>query len=213
MRKNNIPKKYLIYFALLTLVISFSGCSKTSNVKSLDTQYISPSYVVDMNNPKEVVGSSSNVFIGYIEEMTDTYYISNLPYTRYNVKVINNIKGELPIDSTVRVNKEGGISENSSYYILLENDFLPDEGEYYIFNVRERSEDGSYTASGINSVVLINDIDMQSVTGDITPDNSNASNIKQESDEDIVVNELENSEIYQKYVDAYKNQIVFDPNK
>ena len=178
MRKNNIPKKYLIYFALLTLVISFSGCSKTSNVKSLDTQYISPSYVVDMNNPKEVVGSSSNVFIGYIEEMTDTYYISNLPYN-----------------------------------ILLENDFLPDEGEYYIFNVRERSEDGSYTASGINSVVLINDIDMQSVTGDITPDNSNASNIKQESDEDIVVNELENSEIYQKYVDAYKNQIVFDPNK
>lgn len=102
-----------------------------------------------MNNPEEVVGLSSNVFVGYVEEMTDTYYISNLPYTRYNVKVINNIKGELPLDTTIQVNKEGGTSEDSSCYILLENDFLPDEDKYYIFNVRERSEDGLYTASGI----------------------------------------------------------------
>ncbi|MGB8452487.1 MAG: hypothetical protein WCD89_09150 [Anaerocolumna sp.] len=69
--------------------------------------------------------------------MTGTDYSSNFPETRYNVKVINNIKGELPLDTTVQVDKEGGISEDSSCYILYGNDFLPEEGEYYIFNVRE----------------------------------------------------------------------------
>ncbi len=207
MRKNNILKNFLTYSILLTIVISFSGCSKTSDVTDLDTNYVSATYAVDMNNPEEVVGLSSNVFIGYVEEMTDTYYISDFPYTRYNVRVIKNIKGELPLDTTVRVNKEGGISEDLSHYTLFENDFLLDAGQYYILNVRERSEDGSYTASGVNTAVLIDDIDMQSVIGDITSDNSEK-NVKDEE-----INKLENSSIYQVYVDAYKNQIVFDPNK
>jgi hypothetical protein len=178
---------------LLTILICFLGCGKTSDVTNLETKYVSVCYVVDMNVPEQVVGLSSNVFIGYVKEMTDTCYISNFPYTRYDVKVIDNIKGELPLDTTVCVNKEGGISEDSSCYLLFENDFLPDEGNYYIFNVRERIEDGSYTASGINTVVLIDDIDI-----------SNSLNSKQE---------LVNSDIYQRYIDAYQNQIVYDPNK
>lgn len=202
MKMNNIVKKFLKYCTILTIVISFSGCSKTSDVTNLDTKYVSPMYAVDMSNPEEVVGISTNVFIGYVEQMTDTYYIDNFPYTRYKVKVINNIKGALALDTTVQVNKEGRISEDSSCYLIYKDDFLPDEGVYYIFNVRERSEDGSYTASGVNTAVLIDDIDM-GVTDDIISDNK----------QNNVTNKLENSLIYQKYVDAYKNQIVYDPNK
>jgi hypothetical protein len=212
MRKNNIPKKTLIYCALLLVAISSYGCSKKSNdTTDLDIAYVSPSYVVDMNNPKEVVGLCTNVFVGYIEEMTGTSYRLEMPYTCYNVKVMDNIKGDLPLDSTIKLNKEGGISKDSSYYIFLENDYLPDVGKYYVFNTRERIEDNSYTASGVNCVVLIDDIDMQSDISDIKPDNSNLSNgssIDQEND-----NKLMNSGIYQLYLDAYKNQIAFDPNK
>lgn len=53
-------KKILTYSVLLILVISFSGCSKTSDAKDLDIQYISSSYIVDMNNPEEVVSSFSS---------------------------------------------------------------------------------------------------------------------------------------------------------
>lgn len=213
MRKNNILKKFLAYGTLVTIAINLFGCSKASEESSLDTKYVSASYAVDMNNPEEVVGISSNVFTGYVEEMTDTYYISDIPYTRYNVKVISNIKGELPLDTAVQVNKEGGISEDSSCYVLFENDFLPIEGEYYIFNVRERSEDGSYTASGVNTAVLIDDIDIESITDDITSDNSNSLNSKQKNVTDIDTDKLENSNIYKTYVDAYKNQIVYDSDK
>ncbi|MBE5967951.1 MAG: hypothetical protein E7255_13475 [Lachnospiraceae bacterium] len=212
MRKNNIPKKVLTYCALLSIAISSYGCSKKSDdTTDLDITYVSPSYVVDMNNPKEVVGLCTNVFVGYTEEMTGTSYRLEMPYTCYNVKVIDNIKGDLPLDSTIKLNKEGGISKDSSYYIFLENDYLPDVGKYYVFNTRERIEDNSYTASGVNCVVLIDDIDMQSDISDIKPDNSNLQNggsIDQEND-----NKLMNSGIYQLYLDAYKNQIAFDPNK
>ena len=209
MGKNKVMKKSLSYFAILTIVISFTGCNKPTDVTKLDTKYVSAMYVVDMKNPEAVVGISSNVFIGYVEEMTGTDYISNFPYTRYNVKVIDNTKGELQVDATIQLNKEGGISEDRLCYLLYENDFLPDEEKYYIFNVRERSEDGSYTASGINTVVLLDDIDLQSITNDIILDNSDSSNTEQN---DIKI-KLDNSGIYQKYVDAYNNQIVYDPNK
>lgn len=209
MRKNKVMKKILSCLAILTIVISFTGCKKSIDVTKLDTKYVSAMYVVDMKNPEEVVGISSNVFIGYVEEMTGTDYISNFPYTRYNVKVIDNIKGELQVDATIQLNKEGGISEDRSCYLLYENDFLPDEEKYYIFNVRERSEDGSYTASGMNTVVLLDDIDLQSVTEDITPDISDFS-ITEQSD---IKKKLESSSIYQKYVAAYKNQIVYETNK
>lgn len=209
MGKNKVMKKSLSYFAILTIVISFTGCNKPTDVTKLDTKYVSAMYVVDMKNPEEVVGISSNVFIGFIEEMTGTDYILNIPYTRYNVKVIDNIKGELQLDATIQLNKEGGISEDRSCYLLYENDFLPDEEKYYIFNVRERIEDGSYTASGMNTVILLDDIDLQSITNDIILDNSDSSNTEQN---DIKI-KLDNSGIYQKYVDAYNNQIVYDPNK
>jgi len=207
MRKKNILKN-LAYAALLAIAVSSSGCSKKNDVTDLDTTYISPSYAVDMDNPKEVVGLCTNVFVGYIEEMTGTSYRLEMPYTCYNVKVINNIKGDLPLDSIIKLNKEGGISKDASNYIFLENDYLPDVSKYYVFNTRERIVDNSYTASGINCVVLIDDIDMQSAADDIEPGNANLPNnssIEQK-------NELMNSGIYQLYLDAYKNQIAFDPN-
>ncbi len=206
MRK--VIKKYLSYAILLTMTMCITGCSKTNDVKSLDTKYMSACYVVDMNSPEEVVGLCSNVFVGYVEQMTDTYYDNHFPYTRYNVKVIKNIKGDLPLDTTVHVNKEGGISEDSSCYVLYENDFLPDEGKYYVFNVRERKEDSSYTASGINTAILLNDIDMQNNQSDQKISDENVI-----TSDDKKLSNLDNSAIYQKYVEAYKNQIPYDSKK
>lgn len=209
MKKNITGKKVLTCSMLLVIVICFTGCSKKSDLANLSTEYVSASYVVNMDEPEEVVGLCNNVFVGYIEEMIDTYYDLALPLTRYNVRVIKDIKGDLPTDTTVQVNKEGGISEDGSYYILFEDDFLPDEGGCYIFNVLARKEDNSYTASGVNTVISINDIDIQNLTNDT---NSNKSN-NLESIKRSVINKLDDSGIYLKYVDAYKNQKPFDPKQ
>lgn len=200
------------FFIILSIGISLPGCSKKREVSNLETKYMSACFVVNMDSPEEVVGFSDNVFVGYVEEMTDTYYSHGFPYTRYSVNVINNIKGELPLDTTVCVNKAGGISEDSSCYILYENDFLPDVGRCYIFTVNKTLEGDSYTASGMNTTVLIDDIDMQGQV-DFTTNNSNSLNSKQLDAKSKETSILNNSSIYQRYVDAYKNQVLYDPEK
>lgn len=199
MKKINNGKKRLVCITLLIIAICLVGCSKISNETNLETKYISHMYVVDMDKPEEVVGLCSNVFVGYVENMKDTTYRYDIPYTRYNVRVTKNIKGDLPLDTTVLVNKEGGISEDLSYNLLNENDSLPEVGKYYIFNVLERTEDGSYTAAGVNTTILIDDIDMSNITGDIETKNSNKE-----------IELLEKSKIYKKYVDAFQKQKLYD---
>ncbi len=213
MNNNNIGRKLLVFAILMIMILSSTGCSKKDSTDEKETKYLSPSYVIDMNNPEEVVGLSSNVFVGYVEKMKDTYYISDIPYTRYDVKVINNIKGELVLDKTIQVNKEGGISKDSSCYILMEDDVLPVENEYYVFNVRERVEDGSYTASGINTAVLLNDSDLKNTSDKGGTDISGKDNVSQESNMAKIKVRLETSDIYQKYQEAFEHQVLYDPNK
>lgn len=49
-------------------------------------------------------------------------------FTRYKVKVIENIKNEIPIGSNIEILKLGGIREDLSGIDILENDTLPVEG-------------------------------------------------------------------------------------
>lgn len=54
MGKNKVMKKSLSYFAILTIVISFTGCNKPTDVTKLDTKYVSAMYVVDMKNLRKL---------------------------------------------------------------------------------------------------------------------------------------------------------------
>lgn len=209
MSKKFLKNQILIYSLLLMILASFSGCKRSNNLSDLETTYLHPIYIINMSNPEEVVGLATNVFIGYIEEIIDTSYNYSIPYTHYNVKVINNIKGELPLDSVIEINKEGGISKDQSRYILHENDTLPNVDEYYVFNVIQTIEDNSYVASGINMIVPLDDINIDSIVEEINVD-STTTNIEKNID---IKEELENSGIYNKYLEAFKNQIEYDPNK
>ncbi|MDF2801142.1 MAG: putative rane protein [Anaerocolumna sp.] len=207
MSKKLIKNKILVLSLLLITIVSFNGCKKVTDISNLDTTYVHPIYIIDMSKPEEVVGLATNVFIGYIEEIIDTSYDWSIPYTHYNVKVINNIKGELPVDSIIKINKEGGISKDLSHYILHENDSLPNVNEYYVFNVIE-TEDNSYVASGINMIVPIDEINIDSIDKVVNRDSSDI--IEKNID---IKEELEDSNIYNKYLDAFSNQIEYDPNR
>jgi hypothetical protein len=95
----------------------------------------------------------------------------------------------------------------------MEDDILPIENQYYVFNVRERVEDGSYTASGTNTTVLINDVDLEKATDKGNANTIDQDSISQENSTEKVRDTLKESNIYQTYQDAYANQILFDPNR
>ena len=180
-------KQLLYYFAFIIIIIFFVGYKKINDSSKLKTTYINPSYMINMNIPEELVAISTNVFVGYVEGLIDTYYMSSIPYTRYKIRVVKNIKGEIALDSTINLNKEGGISEDGSRYILIKNDYLPSGGNYYIFCTRENLTDKSYTASGINTNILIDKINLENE-----------------------YEKINKSSVYNRYVKAVENQVEID---
>lgn len=212
--ENRMKRKYalikLSVFCLLiasTLIfIVYNKNNEPAETPVID--YVSPSYVIDVNNLSELVGFCSNVFVGYVEEMTGTNYDASIPRTCYDVTVIDNIKGELPINTKVQVQKSGGLTEDSSSYILFENDSMPSVGKYYIFTVKDSDGDGVYVASGPNTTALINDVDTVSDVNDIP--NSTAIDNSQNLEADKL---LRDSDIFQKYEKAYQNEIPFNKYK
>ncbi len=156
-------------------------------------QYIHASSLINHYNPKEVVGSKKYVFVGYVTETYDYFTKKDkrkfpLPVTEYNgpmtecvVKVVKNIKGNLTEDTIFSFYKGGGVSENREYIELLENDFIPEVGKYYIFT-GHAYEDGTVIGGGSNGTI--------------------------ELESGINADNLKSSKLYQEYVDAVKNQIL-----
>lgn len=201
MSKKSIVK--ISIFALLIVSVFAIGTQITKNKKPPETKYISASYAFDINDLRKLVGCCSNVFVGYVEEMTGTSYDASLPRTCYDVTVVDNIKGELPLDSVVKVQKTGGLTKDSSAYVIFEDDSLPEAGNYYLFSVKFSEGDDFYVASGINTSALIDDVN-------ITDNTTNSQNsITKDSQSLEVTNSLESSAIYQKYEEAYQNEIPF----
>lgn len=148
-------------------------------------------------NPREVVGTQAYVFVGFVEEthdyMTEKYTRkfpeiikkSDRPKTECKVKVIKNIKGNLQEGVSFSFYKGGGITEDRKYIELYDNDLIPEVGKYYIFTGYAH-EDGTVTGGGPNGTI--------------------------ELESDITAENLESSKLYQEYVDAAENQVLFGKN-
>lgn len=208
-------KKRIYKFTILSIVLTaaITGIllyrNRPVDASKLETRYMSAVFVVDMNNPKEVVGNSTHVFVGYVEKQEETYYMGYFPYTRYSVRVADSIKGDLAVGETVTVDKEGGIAEDRSCLILYRDDILPEEGQYYVFFTRGGSNKNSYTASGINTTVPLKLAETKELTAAVAKTDA----ISPEAAQSAIADILSDSSVYQTYLDAYKNQILYDPNR
>ncbi len=136
---------------------------KTDYYNNLPVCYSSASYCINVDDYDELVGHADFVFIGrVVEDLGETYENENIievgnevivlndPYTNYTVEVLNNIKGSL--DSTISLKKYGGLDQSKKCYIIMEDDFLPVEGETYIF-VAYLQKDGTLQVCGKNSTI------------------------------------------------------------
>jgi len=118
--------------------------------------------IINYNIPEQVVGLADYVFIGYVEEELDTEYripeddVDGAPLTSYSVTVVENMKGVLTQETAVEIQKLGGIAKNGKYISLMEDDFLLEVGELYLFS--EEGWDNGLLYCGVpNSCVPMNE--------------------------------------------------------
>ncbi len=159
-------------------------------------------YSINMTDLREVVGANDYVFLGYVEEIYDynhDRFFHKFPkiidyyggaFTECSVTVTECIKGNIPAGETLSYYKTGGVTWlRTSIYLDVEEsyieegyeDYYPEKGKYYVFRGIAHP-DGTITGGGINSTEPL--------------------------EENYDLNNYKQSVVYQKWVDAYENQII-----
>ncbi|MEH7379966.1 hypothetical protein V7138_05735 [Bacillus sp. JJ1533] len=108
--------------------------------------------VIDIYNPREVVGFSDNVFLGKVIKQVDTKSLNGYPETQFEVEVLDNIKGELK--GTIKVNQQGGYE--GEYLFLMEDDKLLVKGQTYLFATRYLKEENWHTVIPVGGDIPFN---------------------------------------------------------
>lgn len=103
-------------------------------------------WAFDVSDKSKVAGFHDYVFVGEVKKVvgtgyTDvTYYggfdFDDNPFTRYEIRVLENIKGELTKNKDIPLTKHDGVHYFGKRASMFEGDSLPDEGECYIFICR-----------------------------------------------------------------------------
>lgn len=142
-------------FSLLLAVasaVTASACSRNASETSkifdssalsrqVPIQYNDGSFMVNVDNPGEVVGWGDYVFVARVEAELRTEYtnvrenegaVTGKPYTVYSIVVVDNLKGNLKLDEPIEFFKHGGVNYDGGSISLLEGDMLLEAGKYYI---------------------------------------------------------------------------------
>ncbi|WP_340819982.1 hypothetical protein [Methanolobus sp. WCC4] len=149
--KSNILLAFLIVAGLLgatACLVQVNYFDNQQGIAHID-------YVINVSDDRELVGSSSDIFIGKVIEQDGT---STEPYlqTRFSVEVIETIKGNAT--GNVIVKQFGGYEYVFvwKYLTLAEDDELLQPGETYLFVTRGDDESG-YTFAPTYGNLLIED--------------------------------------------------------
>ena len=155
------------------------------------SDFVSENRVFDLSDAPRYVGATRYVFVAKVTETHDYYterLFHNFPavvdyydseFTECRLKVITNIKGDLAVNKEFSYYKGVGVNKFRTHIILYEKgDVLPEVGKYYVF-FGFAHPDGTMTGGGTYPL----------------EDGINESN-------------FEESSVYQKYVDAFNNQII-----
>ncbi len=190
--KNKVIKIVSI-ICVVVLLFGLGGYIAWRNYIPTNIEYaMSSDTDVNLSDPREVVGVSDYVFVCRVVEMHDyvhekssrdfpeVIHYYDLPFTECKIEIVKNIKGNLIEGAETSFYKVGGINHSKTAIYLDEGDIMPEVDKYYIFTGMAHP-DGTMTGGGTNGTI--------------------------ELEEGIDKINLETSALYQKYVDAYNNQI------
>jgi hypothetical protein len=124
-------------------------------VSVINSEYKRPvvcvDWIYDINDKNKVAGASDYVFVAEVKKVvgtgyTDVKYYDGYdfdadPFTRYEIRVLENLKGQLTTKKDIPLTKHDGVHFFGKNLSALEGDNLPDEGECYIF-LCNADEDG-----------------------------------------------------------------------
>ncbi|SDW33652.1 hypothetical protein SAMN05444487_102276 [Marininema mesophilum] len=134
-------KRRLLGIALCGMMVGMGGVFAYVQLDKPSTRTLHTSSAVDLSDPKKRVGWADNVFVGEVISKKGTKkFLRDTPETQFNVKVIENIKGEL--SGEVVVNQLGGYDGEER--VLVAGDEMIKESETYMFVVKYEDEHSFY---------------------------------------------------------------------
>ena len=117
-------------------------------------------WVFNIGDKNKVAGFHDYVFVGEVKKVVGTGYTDvdfsdglrmfSQPYTQYEIRVIENLKGELVTDRDIPLRKHDGAYLFSKSVSMMEDDNLPDVGECYIF-ICSADEEGELNIGSFSS--------------------------------------------------------------
>lgn len=156
-----MSKNTKIVIIILLLCISLISTQFLMNSqKETPIQYISGMNVINIENPKEVVGFGDYVFVARIDEEIKNLHGSAeatdlwMPMTTYAITVLDNLKGNIKKNTPIEFHKMGGISSSSNRLTLLEGDTMLEEDQYYIL-VASGNSDGSIVQAAATAAIKL----------------------------------------------------------
>ena len=133
-------------------------------ISIINTEYkrslVCVDWAYDISDKNKVAGFHDYVFIGEVKSVVGTGYsqvefsdglrMFSQPYTQYEIRVIENLKGELITDRDIPLKKHDGAYPFGKTVSMMEGDNLPDVGECYIF-ICSADEEGELNISSFGS--------------------------------------------------------------
>lgn len=195
------------------LEITVAGSFNGEYYNGLPVYYISGFYE-NLGEPESAIGATDYTFIAKINAVKRTEYDKErIPFTIYNVAVIENIKGELIKTRDIEIRQMGGINKyHKSYTFLNVTRELLNTSEYYILLVRVSNEKGTLTLNPINTIIPLGQIENEETINAIgTIISCNSEQEVEEAKKGILKSNNINMQVIEKVIEYKKasyNQII-----
>lgn len=162
---------FILTIPIFTIIFFNNKEDNLKTYKGLPVTYESASYRYDTTNPKIAVGVSDYVYIAKVNKILKTDYRNPIevsdgligkktvtdPYTIYEIEVIKNIKGNLPLNKKLNLVQYGGINEDEKSYTFLEGGYLLENNTYYLLMSTIIPTTGELETTDINRIIKISD--------------------------------------------------------
>jgi hypothetical protein len=151
--------------------ISIGELEKTNseiNPSSLPVSYRSTTTVIDRKDASMCVAIADYVFVGIVDsyegvtyrdvqtiETADGIKTIGDPYSKFSITVMENIKGDLILNTSIPMLKPGGVNLDGASVEIDEGDSLPVTGKVYVFLVMAQPDGETLLIAGANSNILI----------------------------------------------------------